>query len=231
MRLAWRLVMPRPESAALAEASSLPADASASARRTALAPLEIVARVRIADRVGRSFSPNACLLGFRYFAKQGVSVESLNDHVAVARVSGRHVHRVALRASREAGGALSGSCTCTPDGFEASPCRHQWAVILEIDRRGGFPCLRETMSAFAFAATAAPAARGADLDRSTRAEDGARPRGAAGTRARPKKSVAATSSRGGPAKARVAGPNARPERPAKSPRTARSTKASRAPKR
>lgn len=115
------------------------------------APSSRAGRVRIARRVGASFSPRACMLGFGYFARDAVELARVTEDEVDAVVRGRRTHEVALRAAPDGFGELRASCTCTPTSLGASPCRHLWAALLEVDRRGALACLRRSAGTLALA--------------------------------------------------------------------------------
>lgn len=109
-------------------------------------PPERGGRIRIARRVGARFSPRACMLGFGYFARDAVVLARVTEDEVDAVVRGQRTHDVRLRASADGFGELFASCTCTPASLGTNPCRHLWAAILEVDRRGALACLRRSAS-------------------------------------------------------------------------------------
>lgn len=98
-------------------------------------------RISVADRVARSFPPLACVRGFRYFARKRIDVVSASETAIEADVKGKRTLRVKLRAT---GGRLASACTCSARVLGPAVCRHVWATLLEIDRRGAFESLRST---------------------------------------------------------------------------------------
>lgn len=98
-------------------------------------------RVSIADRVARSFPPLACVRGFRYFARSRIHLVSVTDGSIDADVKGKRTQRVRLRVD---GGRLASACTCSAKLLGPAACRHVWATLLEIDRRGSLESLRLT---------------------------------------------------------------------------------------
>ena len=116
-------------------------------------------RVSIADRVARSFPPLACVRGFRYFARKRVDLVSVSEGAIDADVKGKRTLRVRMRVE---GGRLAAACTCAAKVLGPAACRHVWATLLEIDRRGGFESLRSTQRGLALAAVeVAPRTTGA----------------------------------------------------------------------
>ena len=98
-------------------------------------------RVSVADRVARSFPPLACVRGYRYFLRKRVDLVSVSESAIKAEVKGKRTLRVVLRV---AGGRLSSACTCSAKILGPAACRHVWATLLEIDRRGALESLRLT---------------------------------------------------------------------------------------
>jgi len=84
--------------------------------------------------------------GFRYFARKRIDVVSASEIAIEADVKGKRTLRVTLRAT---GGRLASACTCSAKIFGPAVCRHVWATLLEIDRRGAFESLRSTDRALA----------------------------------------------------------------------------------
>ncbi len=103
-------------------------------------------RVSVADRVARSFPPLACVRGYRYFLRKRVDFVSVSESAIEADVKGKRTLHVVLRV---AGGCLSSACTCSAKILGPAACRHVWATLLEIDRRGAFESLRVTERALA----------------------------------------------------------------------------------
>jgi hypothetical protein len=98
-------------------------------------------RVSIADRVARSFPPLSCVRGFRYFVRKRVDLVSVSERAIDADVKGKRTLRVSLRVDD---GRLASACTCAAKLLGPAACRHVWAALLEIDRRGAFESLRTT---------------------------------------------------------------------------------------
>lgn len=84
------------------------------------------------------------MLGFGYFARDAVVLSRVTEDEVDAVVRGQRTHDVTLKAKAAGFGELLASCTCTPASLGTNPCRHLWAAILEIDRRGALACLRRS---------------------------------------------------------------------------------------
>ena len=97
--------------------------------------------VSVADRFARSFPPLACVRGYRYFLRKRVDFVSVSESAIDADVKGKRTLRVVLRVH---GGRLSSGCTCSAKILGPAACRHVWATLLEVDRRGAFASLRAT---------------------------------------------------------------------------------------
>lgn len=150
---------PRNDQATLVSSSSKPRPLR-DPHATALRPIATGAvHVRLADRVGMHFSPNACVLGFGYFVKKAVTLVDVAAARIEASVRGQKNRRVSLEATTSGFGELRVSCTCSPGSLEPRACRHVWAVLLEIDRVGALTDLRRTRRVLSLAplATAEPA--------------------------------------------------------------------------
>jgi uncharacterized Zn finger protein len=105
--------------------------------------------------VARAFPPLACVRGFRYFARKRVDLVAVGDAAIDAAVKGKRVQTVRLRV---AGGRLAAGCTCRAKLLGPAACRHVWATILEIDRRGAFESLRSTSRALPLGSVETPGA-------------------------------------------------------------------------
>lgn len=85
---------------------------------------------------------------------------SVSEAAIDADVKGKRTQRVRLRAL---GGRLASSCTCVARMLGPATCRHVWATLLEIDRRGALDSLRATQRTIALGVIEAdapkPAAR------------------------------------------------------------------------
>ena len=110
------------------------------------APLSTATRVRVADRVARAFPPLACVRGFRYFARKRVDLVSVSERAIESDVRGKRTLRVTLRVD---GGRLAVACTSSAKMLGPAACRHVWATLLEIDKRGLFEALRTTQRGLA----------------------------------------------------------------------------------
>ena len=89
--------------------------------------------------------------GFRYFARRRVDLVDVSDDSVLADVKGTRTLRVTLRAS---GGLLASACSCAVKVLGPAVCRHVWAALLEVDRRGALESLRSTHRSVALAAVA-----------------------------------------------------------------------------
>jgi len=97
--------------------------------------------VRVADRVARAFPPLACVRGFRYFARKRIDLVSVSERAIEADVRGKRTLRVTLRVE---GGRLASACSCSAKVLGPAACRHVWATLLEVDKRGLLESLRAT---------------------------------------------------------------------------------------
>jgi uncharacterized Zn finger protein len=79
--------------------------------------------------------------GFRYFARKRIDLVSVSERAIEADVRGKRTLRVTLRVD---GGRLAAACTCSAKVLGPAACRHVWATLLEIDKRGLFESLRTT---------------------------------------------------------------------------------------
>ncbi|HSO35446.1 MAG TPA: hypothetical protein VLT33_23115 [Labilithrix sp.] len=131
-------------------------------------------RISVADRVARSFPPLACVRGFRYFARRRVDLVSVSETAIESDVKGKRTLHVILRIVE---GRLSSACTCAPRMLGPAACRHVWATLLEIDRRGAFERLRTTERSLTLGVIEtkeAPAAPATPTGRAKRARGAAR---------------------------------------------------------
>lgn len=113
-------------------------------------------RISLADRVARAFPPLACVRGFRSFTNDRVEIVSLSEVALDAVVKGKRAQTVRLRIEN---GRLAASCTCCAKLMGPAACKHVWAALLEIDRRGAFESMRTTQRALALAPMDAPPPR------------------------------------------------------------------------
>lgn len=155
--------------------STLPHALVASPRPT---PAPAPRRVSVADRVARSFPPLACVRGFRYFARKRVDLVSVSEGAIDADVKGKRTLRVCLRVVE---GRLASACTCAAKVLGPAACRHVWATLLEIDRRGAFESLRSTQRSLVLGVieAAKPAPQTARAKAPARTKAPAKTRGAA----------------------------------------------------
>ena len=103
-------------------------------------------RFALADRVARAFPPLAVVRGFRYFYRKRVDLVIVSDGAIDADVKGKRVLKVRLRSAE---GRLAAACTCRAKVLGPAACRHVWATLLEIDRRGLLESLRRTQRTLA----------------------------------------------------------------------------------
>jgi hypothetical protein len=115
-----------------------------------------VRRTSIADRVARTFPPLACVRGFRYFARRGVTLSNVCESGVDAEVKGKRTQQVRLRVDA---GRLAAGCTCAAKLLGPATCKHVWAALLEVDREGALPTLRSTQRVLALGVLDAPAKR------------------------------------------------------------------------
>jgi hypothetical protein len=109
-------------------------------------PVRVIPRVALADRVARAFVPLVCVRGFHYFDKKRIDLLLVEESAIDATVKGKRVQQVQLRI---ADGHLGASCTCVAKLLGPAACKHVWATLLEIDRRGELASLRTTTRALA----------------------------------------------------------------------------------
>jgi hypothetical protein len=95
----------------------------------------------IADRAGKSFPVHAHKEGFARWKGGGVSIEEETATSVVAKVRGQRTRDVIVRHEK---GQLLVGCSCPARTFDLPGCKHAWATLLEIDRRGALPNLRAT---------------------------------------------------------------------------------------
>jgi uncharacterized Zn finger protein len=70
-----------------------------------------------------------------------VDLVSVSEGAIDADVKGKRTLRVTLRVED---GRIASACTCSAKVLGPAACRHVWATLLEIDRRGAFESLRTT---------------------------------------------------------------------------------------
>lgn len=105
-----------------------------------------VPAVTVADRAGQSFHLNAHQQGYAQYKSGGVSIEEESASVVVAKVRGQKTRMVRLE---DGGGRLLVRCTCPARTLERPGCKHVWAALLEIDRRGSLAGLRASRAPLA----------------------------------------------------------------------------------
>jgi hypothetical protein len=92
----------------------------------------------LAARAGHAFEPLVMVHGLGCHAR-GVEVVAATKTEVRARVRSKRTHDVFLRADA---GRLLVACTCPAPDIGEKACKHAWATLLEIDRRGGLEDLR-----------------------------------------------------------------------------------------
>jgi hypothetical protein len=97
--------------------------------------------VTIADRAGKCFPVHAHTQGYAFWKSGHVTIEEESPRAVVAKVRGPRTRDVRLE---DDGGRLLVQCTCPARTFERPGCKHVWATLLEIDRRGALGGLRGT---------------------------------------------------------------------------------------
>src|SRR5262249_39698398 len=95
----------------------------------------------IADRAGKAFPIHAHTQGFARWKSGAVTIEEESASSVVAKVRGQRTRNVVLRL---AAGALLVGCTCPARTLDLPGCKHAWAALLEVDRRGALASLRTT---------------------------------------------------------------------------------------
>jgi uncharacterized Zn finger protein len=100
--------------------------------------------VTIADRAGKCFHVHAHAQGYARWKSGSVSIEEESPRAVVAKVRGQPTRKVRLE---EDGGRLLVDCTCSARTLERPGCKHVWAALLEVDRRGALGGLRSTRAA------------------------------------------------------------------------------------
>ncbi len=115
-------------------------------------PIRITA-VTLADRAGKSFPMHAHAQGYARWKSGSVSIEEESARAIVAKVRGEQTRSVRLE---DADGRLLVQCTCPARTFERPGCKHVWATLLEIDRRGALAGLRGARSPLAVSFLEAP---------------------------------------------------------------------------
>lgn len=83
---------------------------------------------------------NAFVAGYTLFVGEKVTLDVMGPTAVDATVRGEIVRLVNLRA---ADGRLAIRCACAPENMkDPAGCKHAWAAMLEIDRRGTLDGLR-----------------------------------------------------------------------------------------
>lgn len=96
--------------------------------------------ITIADRAGKSFPMHAHAQGYARWKSGSVSIEEESPRAIAAKVGGSAQTRDVRLQERD--GRLLVQCTCPARTFERPGCKHVWATLLEVDRRGALEGLR-----------------------------------------------------------------------------------------
>lgn len=112
------------------------------------APVLASSSVSIAGRAGHAFTPHAMLQGFSCHAK-GVELAAVSSTRVTARVRSKRLYEVTLRVAAD---RLVVACSCPARSLGLDVCKHAWAALLEIDRQGALPHLRDSRSALRISA-------------------------------------------------------------------------------
>jgi uncharacterized Zn finger protein len=97
--------------------------------------------IAIADRAGRSFPIHAHTNGFAHWKSGAVTIEQESERSVTAKVRGQRIRDVVLREEK---GCLVIQCSCPGRSMDLPGCKHAWATVLEVDRRGALSSLRTT---------------------------------------------------------------------------------------
>lgn len=89
-------------------------------------------------RAGPAFTIETMLQGFAAHAR-GVELTTIERTHVAARVKSKRTHDVDLRVDE---GRLLVRCSCPAQSYGLEVCKHTWAALLEVDRRGGLEDLR-----------------------------------------------------------------------------------------
>jgi hypothetical protein len=115
--------------------------------------LSNLAHVSIAERAGGAFPSHTTIRGFLHYDKGQVDLTDVAERGATARVRGKRTEDVELRIEK---GRLLIACTCPARSLGLTGCKHVWAVLLEVDRRGAWTALRTTRKPLVVAHLDAP---------------------------------------------------------------------------
>jgi uncharacterized Zn finger protein len=175
---------PRPSSTSPTSPSSSPSPSASS-------PLPTLPQPSLAQRTAHHFPTHALLAGFQLLAQDRVALSDVAPTKADATVRSKRARTVRIRSD---GRALEVACTCWPSSVDLGACKHVWAALLAIDRRGGFDLGGSSPLHLTAMAEAPPAAEKRRLAEAKREK-----------RAAPKKAAKKQAAR-----ARVKRPSARP---------------------
>ena len=115
---------------------------------TATNPIRTPASITIADRAGKSFPLHAHTEGYARWKSGSVAIEHESPRAIQAKVRGDQTRDVRLQ---EQDGRLLVQCTCPARTYETPGCKHVWATLLEVDRRGALGGLRAARTPLAVA--------------------------------------------------------------------------------
>lgn len=115
---------------------------------TATNPIRTPAPITIADRAGKSFPLHAHTEGYARWKSGSVAIEHESPRAIQAKVRGDQTRDVRLQ---EQDGRLLVQCTCPARTYETPGCKHVWATLLEVDRRGALGGLRGARTPLAVA--------------------------------------------------------------------------------
>ena len=133
---------------------------------TATNPIRTTAPITIADRAGRTFPLHAHTQGYARWKSGSVTIEQESPRAIQAKVRGDQTRDVRLQ---EQDGRLLVQCTCPARTYETPGCKHVWATLLEVDRRGALGGLRAARTPLAVAFLEPKPADAAPKDAATEA--------------------------------------------------------------
>ncbi len=161
----------------------------------------------LAGRAGYKFEPATMIQGFACHGRGVELFDACPEHVR-ARVRSKRTHDVDLQAQ---GGRLLVACSCPARSFGQTVCKHVWATLLEVDRRGGLeklhtvkgmlpvdpaperaPATKPAVSPKPTRSTAAPSAKRAKAGEMTPAKDTKDPKSAGAGEIAPAKNAKST---------------------------------------
>lgn len=114
-------------------ASASPGPSTSRPSTTPSSSVPRLAVASLAGRAGHTFDPATMLQGFACHGR-GVELCEATPKRVRARVRSKRVHDVELQARS---GRLIVACSCPARSFGQTVCKHVWATLLEVDRKGG----------------------------------------------------------------------------------------------